>query len=663
MARRLILVLVASLVAFVAGPVAAQGADPLPPGTYLLEFELAEDDCGHDPFIDELPPSVTIVVGPNGELVIGGEPPWVEIEATVGADGRIVGTGTGTVAGFDGVTVDLEGAVTGPGVMEGVLGFGIGGELPGGCPIRWTLTLISETPVTTAAQTTVPETTLPETTLPETTVPETTVAETATTVATETTPAPTPTTVAGDDSGGGGWIWIGPIVVGLLAIAIGLLMLARRKRCEDELEAWLAAKQACDEAQADEQRAEAARDQAQQKLDRAEDDVDDHCAGYPPACADNDPRDSWIEDSDVPGSRIDGLDVAAGRAWSREVWGQYRNGQLSAQGVEQAWEQGPSDAFKEAYRDRYPAEKARHDQLEQARQQAEADLQQAEADLTRARTDRQQKCAAAEAARRALELCLARPVPPTAGPGGGEGGTDGGGGDPGPTAPGEPSQEPPCTDGTEREAGSQSVDVNVPVSFQPVILGGDAHAAAERAREIANELRQAEIVAQALGRILGLAPGAKLVEDFTVGGAIETGVSVGSAATGVPIPTNPAEAAANAIELSALVARVIIGAVPEWQERRLPDVELRIQWKLAPFRLTCTRIEVCRNGVWVEARHRLSLERTGPDRPGPQSNRGGGFTWADAQREIQRFASSFSRSQRRALADMKRFRDGCATGG
>ncbi len=664
MTRRVTFGLVALVVLVSARPGAAQTNPSLPAGTYLLEFDVVEDDCGHDRFIADLPPTVTIVVGPSGDLLISGDPPWVEIDAAVGSDGSVVGTGTGTVAGFGGVTVSLDGDIIQPGTIEGQLSFGAGGELPGGCPIVWRLVLISETPSPTA--TPVPEPTVAEPTATATPEP------TATT-APEPTVSPTAEpTDAESNEGGGGWIWLGPIVGGLILMGLGLFLLARKKNCDDELRAWLAARKACEDARAAEQRVQAERDQAQQDLHDAEDDLDEHCESYPPACSENDPRDSWIEDSNVPGSRIDGLDTAAGRAWARAVWGKYKDGQLSAQQVEHEWRDGPSQEFRDEYRNRYPGEKTRHDQLEQQRQQRQADFGRADAELAQAQADRVQKCAAAEAARRALEECLDKPVPPKVEPGGDGGETSGGGtsgGDPGPMGPGGPAtgggseQEPPCEDGCEREAGSKSINVNVPVDFRPIILGGDAHVAADRGRDIAAELKQVEIGAQALGRLFGLAPNAKLVHDFTIGGAVEAGTSVGSAVSGIPIPSNPAEAAANAIELAAQVAGAIVKAVPEWQERRLPDVELTIQWRAAPFALTCTEIEVCRNGVWVPARHRFTLERTGPDRSGGSRNLGGGFTWADAQREIQRWAGVFSRGQQRALAQMKDFKDACASGG
>ena len=173
------------LVMLAAVPVSAQ-TSPLPSGTYLLEFFLLDDECGHDPFIEELPESVTIEVGDDGGLTITGPEPWVEVVATVDADGSIFGVGLGTVAGFSDVSVVLEGELVEPGVLQGELSFGVGGELPGDCPIIWQLTLISESPVapTTTSSTTTTTTSEPvdDTTGVVATTPTTTVAPTTTVV-------------------------------------------------------------------------------------------------------------------------------------------------------------------------------------------------------------------------------------------------------------------------------------------------------------------------------------------------------------------------------------------------------------------------------------------------------------------------------------------------
>ena len=113
---------------------ASAGTSPLPAGTYLLEFFVLDDECDHFPFIGDLPESITIEVGDDGSLIMTGPEPWVEVQATVDADGSVNGAGLGAVAGFSGVSVLLEGDLVEPGVLQGTLSFGAGGELPGACP-------------------------------------------------------------------------------------------------------------------------------------------------------------------------------------------------------------------------------------------------------------------------------------------------------------------------------------------------------------------------------------------------------------------------------------------------------------------------------------------------------------------------------------------------
>lgn len=644
MRRLLVFLVTLALLIVSARAVIAQVDGNLPPGIYLLEFEVLQDECGHDPFIPDLPPDVLLEIGEEGSFEISGADPWVLVVGAVDAGGTVSGAGVGTVAGFPGVSIELDGQVTEPGVVEGTLAYGADGELPGGCPIIWTLTLIAETPVTTTTTTTTTSTT---------TVPETSPSTTSTTEAA----VVTETTTAGSPSGGGGeFPWNLLLGGGGLLIVIGIWLFARKKGCEEEMAAWLRAKAACDEATVAEQAAQTARDDAETERDRVEDDMDDLCESFPPACSDRDPRGSWAEDPTQPGSRIDGLDVAAGKAWSRALWGKYRDNQMTAQQLEDAWGDPVPDDFRQDYRNQYDAAKAAHDALAQDLSRAEQDLADAETNLERVKGERIRACDAADAARRALDACLG------AASGAGTGGGDTGDGGPtpptGPEEPPGPEEPQECAEGTEREGSRKVENVNVPLDFEPIITGGAAHAAADRARSIARDLRDAEIAADALGRLFSLAPGVKLVREFSLGEAVGVGMGVAD----IPIPTSPAEAVANYVELLINAAATIIGAVPEWQERRLPDVELTIQWKVAPFQLTCTDVEVCRSNEWVVERRRFTLERTGPDRSGGRKNLGGGFTWAQAQDEIRAYSRRFSGSLRRALDQMKRFKDGCAGG-
>lgn len=647
------------LVSLVAGPARAQ-APQLPPGVYLLEFAVFSDDCGHDPFIADLPEAILIEIDPEtGELVMSGPEPWVEVRAAVGDDGSVNGAGLGVVAGLQAVSIVLEGEVVAPGVIEGLLAYGAGGELPGDCPIIWRLSLISEEPAPVTSTTTSTTTT---TSSPATTT-STSTTTTIPVVPTTAPPETTPTTTTPDTSGGGGFPWWILLGAGGALVLLGLLLLARKKDCEEEMRAWLAAQQACEEARAAEEKAKERRDDAEEKRDGLEDGLEDLCEGFPPACEEGDPRDSWAEDPSRPGSRIDRLDLHAGRVWARKLWGDYRNGDLTARQLEETWGEPPPPDFVEDIRARYEKEKAEHDRLERDLEESEGALAAAEKDLAKAGEDRRRACEEAAAARRRLDECLQKATPAPAGgaPGGGAGpeGPEGPGGPTGTAGGGgEPSR---CPDGEERDGSSRTAHFAIPVDFRPIIGGGEAHTAAEEGRRLADGLKQVEIVTTALGRLFAFAPGATLATEFTTEGAASLGSAVVSEATGIPIPTSIPEAAANYATILAKAAGAIIEAVPGWQERRLPDVDLGFSSKLAHFTLTCTDVERCRDGKWVRVKRRLTMERSA-DTAGPARPQVGGFTWAEAQEQIRVFANRFAAGQRRALEAMGRFRDDCRAG-
>ncbi len=198
-----------------AAPALAQ-TPSLPSGTYLLEFFVLDDDCGHDPFINELPESITIAVGDDGSLTLTGPEPWVEVAATVDADGSIAGAGLGTVAGFPDVSVQLEGEMVEPGVLQGELAFGVGGELPGECPIIWQLTLVSESPVPTTTTSSTTSSTTTTTTIAERV--EDTTAVVATTPTITVAPTTTIVTVLGGETS---FPWIILILIGVVLLVGG----------------------------------------------------------------------------------------------------------------------------------------------------------------------------------------------------------------------------------------------------------------------------------------------------------------------------------------------------------------------------------------------------------------------------------------------------------
>jgi hypothetical protein len=100
-----------------------------------------DDPCGHEPFIS-LPSPADLTLAFDGTAVGIGGPgdPWVAATGTIAGCQIPDASGTGTIAGFQGVACsylldfDAGGAFTG-----GEYVCGTQGELPGGCPIVYTL--------------------------------------------------------------------------------------------------------------------------------------------------------------------------------------------------------------------------------------------------------------------------------------------------------------------------------------------------------------------------------------------------------------------------------------------------------------------------------------------------------------------------------------------
>ena len=103
-------------------------------GTYDVAFTVLSDPGGHAGFIGlHSQTSLTVTEAP---FQVNGAPPFVAVNGTVDPNGMFRAQGTGTVAGIDNVTVQIEGQLSecgsSSGMMSGRYSMGIGGELPGG---------------------------------------------------------------------------------------------------------------------------------------------------------------------------------------------------------------------------------------------------------------------------------------------------------------------------------------------------------------------------------------------------------------------------------------------------------------------------------------------------------------------------------------------------
>jgi len=90
------------------------GADGNPCATDMAaNVVVTSDKNGHAPYTMYGSVSrLTAELGPDGQFQLSGSPPWVTLTGTVSPDGSFDVTGTGTVAGYPGVTITMNGKLT-----------------------------------------------------------------------------------------------------------------------------------------------------------------------------------------------------------------------------------------------------------------------------------------------------------------------------------------------------------------------------------------------------------------------------------------------------------------------------------------------------------------------------------------------------------------------
>ncbi len=111
-------------------------------GSYNASFVVSSDPAGHRQFVG-MPSNMSLEVA-IASVHIRGSEPFVEVDGPIDSDGNFQATGMGTVAGFNNVSVTMNGTLRGCGAGSGTLQalytMGAHGELPQGQPITYQVT-------------------------------------------------------------------------------------------------------------------------------------------------------------------------------------------------------------------------------------------------------------------------------------------------------------------------------------------------------------------------------------------------------------------------------------------------------------------------------------------------------------------------------------------
>ena len=103
-------------------------------------FGVEDDQCGHDPFV-MIGAMETIEVTTTDSMItlaITSGPMLDAVSGPLNPDGTFTATGTGTVAGMPGISIEWTGTLMGN-MLTATLTLGGDGKLPGGCPIVYSV--------------------------------------------------------------------------------------------------------------------------------------------------------------------------------------------------------------------------------------------------------------------------------------------------------------------------------------------------------------------------------------------------------------------------------------------------------------------------------------------------------------------------------------------
>lgn len=387
--------------------------------------------------------------GPSGPASATGT---VDANGVVSARLPLYDYGTHTITSIsidkDGETTDVDPTAVGDEgtvVVDDAESVCDGSELTTVAPVETTTTSTSTTTVAEVAEAEQSTTTAPVVESVETTAAAQPAVASSTTEPTE-QPEPTDEVDDTDEQteSDRNAAWLIPVLGGLALIGTGAVLLAKHDRnCDQELAAWQAAQAECDQASAAAEATQAACDEANEAVDELEQQRRELCAAWPPACwGGGDGNSAQI--SGDPSSRITQRDLHMKKVALGALWDDYEAGNISAQDVEDAWNEANTPEFREELREpdaEAAAELAEIDgQLEAARDAAATACDAA----AEAQSAADEACARAAAAKAAYEACIgaasatpatSAPDPKPEDPGGSE--------PPGESPPSEPETEPP----------------------------------------------------------------------------------------------------------------------------------------------------------------------------------------------------------------------------
>jgi len=439
------------------------------------------------------------------------------------------------------------------------------------------------------------------------------------------------------------------VVPGFLLVLIGILILLK-KNCDKERKAWLAAGEHAASLSDKARQAEKDAEKLSEEREQLEEELADIRRTYPSAGRSGGDE-AWIE---MDGRRITSRDVDMRRQEERAAWDKYRSdpNSESAAELEEEWKESDTPESEEERRELDEEAKDLKKEIEAAKKVENEAIKKAKS----AKEAEDEAIEKANKARKAYEECMKAALAPDTTPGTTDGPPSGGPS----VATGEDEKSCCNDDDPPQERNRRNLGrVSIPVKLEVTLDGGGAHEAAVAANDISGQLADAS---EALGWISKLMDvkgiGESLVRDG-VGWSL-LGASAPPAAgqaLDIPVPTSPGQLAVDTLSILGKISSVIIGKVPELQERRLPDCDVSATIRNNVFSVECVEIWVCRNGQWVKDRSRFSL--TLISRSSGRMTKRRALTWAQAQQVIRRYEQLYRGRLSRALDRLAELEAGC----